>query len=394
MARLKLVKLWRPFTRDTREGFGPLPAPSWREGSKYSDGVVAAIGSGGVAGRQRSDRWKSGSAVRSRGVAGLDLIVAVLVAAGSGGVCGQPAAVGGVGGSGGELVFVDDPAEDVPASQWVKRSPKFVPRRSPTLAIGHAGAFALGGARWHSRNDRSSGRCVMTDDHELVGLDPFNILDQEAGRLDGFFSTRSAEEWLRPTRCDEWTVADVLRHLAATEVYHQACLDGNVAALVTQVGERGATDLDSANALGVADLADRPTGELLLQWRSTNAESRRRFRERGDGTVDTSVGEYPCRWQAFHVASELATHADDVGVPLTADEITDRRTWRARFSRFALAEAKPDLSIRTVDALTIVGDGSIELQLNADELIEGVADRLSESSEIDAPGRRMLSTMP
>ena len=189
-------------------------------------------------------------------------------------------------------------------------------------------------------------------------------------------------------------MADVLRHLAATEVYHQACLDGTVAALVTQVGERGATDLDSANALGVADLADTPTGELLTQWRSANAESRRRFRERGDGTVDTSVGEYPCRWQAFHVASELATHADDVGVPVAADVITDRRTWRARFSRFALGEAKPDLSIQTVDALTTVGDGSIELELNADELIEGVADRLSESSEINASGRRMLSTMP
>ena len=37
------------------------------EGSKYCDGVVAAIGSGGVAGRQRSDGWKSGSAVCSRG---------------------------------------------------------------------------------------------------------------------------------------------------------------------------------------------------------------------------------------------------------------------------------------------------------------------------------------
>ena len=28
----------------------------------------------------------------------------------------------------------------------------------------------------------------MTDDHELVGLDPFNILDQEAGRLDAFLN--------------------------------------------------------------------------------------------------------------------------------------------------------------------------------------------------------------
>jgi uncharacterized protein (TIGR03083 family) len=234
----------------------------------------------------------------------------------------------------------------------------------------------------------------MTDDHELVGLNPFDILDREAGRLDAFFSTRSADEWLRPTRCDRWTVADILRHLTATEVYHKACLDGTVAALVAQVGERGATDLDSANDLGVADLADGPTSELLRQWRIANAESRRRFRERDGGTVDTSIGEYPCRWQAFHVASELATHADDIGVPLVVDEINDRRTWRARFSRFALAEAKPDLSIRTVDALTIVADDSIELQLNADQLIEGVADRLSESSEIDASGRRMLSTMP
>ena len=37
------------------------------EGSKYRDGVVAAIGSGCVAERQRSDGWKSGSGVRSRG---------------------------------------------------------------------------------------------------------------------------------------------------------------------------------------------------------------------------------------------------------------------------------------------------------------------------------------
>jgi uncharacterized protein (TIGR03083 family) len=232
------------------------------------------------------------------------------------------------------------------------------------------------------------------DDHELVGLDPFSILDREAGHLDAFFSTLSADGWLRPTRCDKWTVADLLRHLAASEDYHKACLDGTVAALLTHFGERGTTDLDSANALGVADLVDRPTGELLLQWRTANFESRRRFRERGDGTVDTSIGEYPCRWQAFHVASELATHADDVGVPLAVDEISERRTWRVRFSRFALGEAKPDLSIQTVNALTIVGAASIELQLNADELIEAVADRLSESSEIDASGRRMLSTMP
>src|SRR5208283_5425490 len=43
-----------------------------------------------------------------------------------------------------------------------------------------------------------------------------------------------------------------------------------------------------------------------------------------------------CRWQAVHVAAELATHADDIGVPVTHDERTERTAWRARYSRFAL----------------------------------------------------------
>ena len=36
--------------------------------------------------------------------------------------------------------------------------------------------------------------------------------------------------------------------------------------------------------------------------------------------MDSSIGDYPGRWQAFHVAAELASHADDVGVPVTHGE--------------------------------------------------------------------------
>lgn len=234
----------------------------------------------------------------------------------------------------------------------------------------------------------------MTDDHELAGLDPFDLLDGEAARLDAFFSTLPDDGWSRPSRCDGWTARDVLGHLASGEDYHRACLDGRVAGLLTEFGERGATDLDSANAMGLADYAERTPGEVLVEWRAANAESRRRFRERGDGTVDTSIGEYPCRWQAFHVASELATHADDVGVPVTDEERGDRRAWRARFSRFALAEAKPDLSIRVVDGRTAVSDATTGVELDDEELIEAVAARLDESSRLDSTAREMLSTMP
>jgi uncharacterized protein (TIGR03083 family) len=236
---------------------------------------------------------------------------------------------------------------------------------------------------------------TVTDDHELDGLDPFDLLDQEAARLYAFFRSLPDDDsaWSLPTRCQGWNVRDVLGHLAAGEDYHRACLEGTVAALLKGFGERGATDLDSANALGVQDYADRAPGQLVEEWRAANAVSRGLFRERGDGSVDTSIGEYPCRWQAFHVASELATHADDIDVLVTGDERDGRRAWRAPFSRFALSETKSDLSIKVAGGKTVVGDGTINVELDDDELIEAVAGRVDDSSRLDFRARKMLSTM-
>jgi uncharacterized protein (TIGR03083 family) len=234
----------------------------------------------------------------------------------------------------------------------------------------------------------------MTDDQELAGLDPFVLLDSEAGRLDAFLSGLGESGWKRLSRCAGWTVRDVLGHLAASEDYHRACLDGTVAALLAGFAERGGTDLDSVNALGVADYAALSPAEVLARWRAASAGNRRRFRERQDGAVDTSIGDYPCRWQAFHVAAELATHADDIGVPVTPGEHEQRTAWRARYSRFALAEAKPQLEIRHADEHTAVTDGSTTVELDDDELIEAVMGRLDQTSGFSAAHCALLSTMP
>ncbi len=234
----------------------------------------------------------------------------------------------------------------------------------------------------------------MTDDRELAGLDPFALLDTEAGRLDAFLSGLGEAGWKRASRCAGWTVRDVLGHLAAGEDYHRACLDGTVAAFLAGFAERGGTDLDSVNALGVAGYADLSPAEVLARWRAASAGNRRRFRERGDGVVDTSVGDYPCRWQAVHVAAELATHADDIGMPVTHDEHAERTAWRACYSRFALAEAKPQLKIRHPDARTAVIDGPATAELDDDELIEAVMGRLDETSGFSAKLRALLSMMP
>jgi len=200
--------------------------------------------------------------------------------------------------------------------------------------------------------------------------------------------------WNRPSRCAGWTVRDVVGHLAAGEDYHRACLDGTVAAFLASFAERGGADLDSVNALGVADYAALSPAQVLARWRAASADNRRRFRERGDGVVDTSIGEYPCRWQAFHVAAELATHADDIGVPVTPGEQAERTAWRARYSRFALSEAKPQLEIRQVGARTAVTGGPATVELDDDELIEAVMGRLDETSGFSAELRALLSMMP
>jgi uncharacterized protein (TIGR03083 family) len=230
----------------------------------------------------------------------------------------------------------------------------------------------------------------MTDDAELKDLDPYALLDEEAARLADFYAGASDEVLSRPSRCEAWSVRDVLAHLRATEDYHQACLDGRVKAYFAEVAAQGGHDLDSFNAIGVAGQAGKPPAQLLDEWSARNADTRQRFRERGDGTVDTSVGDYPARWQAVHVAAELATHADDVGVPVPASAVAARRAWRARYSRFALAEVRPAVSITVLDGRTRVES----LEVDDDTLIEGVAARLGPDSGLSEEERALLSTMP
>ena len=234
----------------------------------------------------------------------------------------------------------------------------------------------------------------MTDDSQLSGLDPFDLLDQEAARLDDHYSRLPDEDWPKPSRCAGWSIGDVLAHLAASEDYHHACLDGTVQAFMHEIETKGASDLTAANALGIAELSDQDPQQLIVRWREANAETRRRFRQRGDGRVDSSVGDYPSRWQAFHVASELATHADDVYVPVTAAERDARRAWRTRVSRFALAETKADLTVSAEAGRTRVRGQGVDVSLDGDEFVEAVAGRLDETSRLEPAARTVLSATP
>ena len=229
----------------------------------------------------------------------------------------------------------------------------------------------------------------MPDDAELEDLSPYDLMDREAARLDDYFSSLDESDWQEPSACEGWSVHDVLSHLAASEAYNHACLDDSVGALFEDVGARGVTDMHSFNALGVADRADTSNADVLDEWRVACRRTRNELRERSGGDVATSVGPYPADWQAWHLASELATHGDDVGVPVSADEAAARTDWRARFSRFALAESKPDLPVAKTDDGTRVTIGDRTLTLDDPTFVAAVSARLA-AGELDDETRRAL----
>ena len=223
----------------------------------------------------------------------------------------------------------------------------------------------------------------MPDDRFLTGVDPYDAWDREAARIEAYLATVADDDpaWDAQSKCEAWTVRDVLAHLRATEEYFAANLSGTVNDFMAALGARGATDLESFNAIGISDHVAKPPSEILTEWSAMDAENRRGFRERDGGEVDTSVGGYNARWQAFHLASELATHADDMLIPETDDERPWRTAWRAPFSRFSLTESKEHLTVEDpVDGRTRVHGDGVDLEVDDETLVAAVAGRTDDPS--------------
>ncbi|HKY14141.1 MAG TPA: maleylpyruvate isomerase family mycothiol-dependent enzyme [Microthrixaceae bacterium] len=231
----------------------------------------------------------------------------------------------------------------------------------------------------------------MSPEDQLEGLDPYDLYDAEAARIAEYFSSVPDDDprWSVASRCEGWSVRDVIAHLAAGEEYQRASLEGGVETLLEHYGGLGVTDLDSFNEITLRQFDRRSPSDLIAMWRRDNAEARRGFRDRGDGMVDTTVGDYPARWQAIHLAIELAIHADDAYVPVNDDEAASRARRLAQATRFVVAESKPDLTIAPVDGGTrLAGEGS-EAVLDDATFVDAVAHRI-DPEELSGEARDLL----
>ncbi|MEO3871750.1 maleylpyruvate isomerase family mycothiol-dependent enzyme [Nonomuraea sp. B12E4] len=218
----------------------------------------------------------------------------------------------------------------------------------------------------------------------LNSFDPFDIFDAEAARLDRFFAGLDEAGWARPSRCAGWSVRDLLGHLAGEELYNHACLDGTVEDLLTRLARAGVSGYNDFNEWSVRQRRDRPVEEVLAEWRELNGETRRHMRELGpDALLDTMAGPYPAGKQAFHYDSEYATHADDVGAPVSEEEADGRTAWRVAVGRFALVEQEAKVQVeQTAEQIWAAVDG-VNATLSYPEFVEATVGRLGPDTRLD-----------
>lgn len=233
-------------------------------------------------------------------------------------------------------------------------------------------------------------------DRELDGLDPYEIMRAEAARIEAFLVRMPPDGWAAPTGCDEWNRHDLVAHLAGGEQYNHACLDGGLDDLMTRAAAAGVTDVDGFNRWCVAARRDVADATVLAEWRDAVGRTIGDLAARDGGDLSTMVGPYPVRWQAFHLAAELATHADDLGVETDRDSPA-RARWRARATRFFLAESHPDVDVRAaagVDggATTVTADGAVAT-LDDATLVAAANRRLRDPDAISTTIRDAVALM-
>ena len=104
-------------------------------------------------------------------------------------------------------------------------------------------------------------------------------LDEQHSELAALLDDLDEADWQRPTRCEGWTVADVVLHLAQTDELALASAQGHYAegldVLAGGVGRQGNVD-DGAAAI-VEHERGLPPAALLERWRTGAAALRETF---------------------------------------------------------------------------------------------------------------------
>ncbi|HEU5333460.1 MAG TPA: TIGR03086 family metal-binding protein [Actinocrinis sp.] len=130
------------------------------------------------------------------------------------------------------------------------------------------------------------------------------------------------DQWSAATPCTDWTVRDLVNHLAAEQLWVPPLLGG---AKVEQVGSRFDGDVLGADPVSA--------------WDSAATAARAALAEPGalERTVHLSYGDRPAEYYVRELTSDLLLHAWDLARALGTDETLD-----AELVNTVLTSAEPN----------------------------------------------------
>ncbi len=155
-------------------------------------------------------------------------------------------------------------------------------------------------------------------------------LAAQQDELTGLVSPLDEAGWHTPSRCDGWSVADVVLHLAQTNEMAIASLQDRYDQVVQALtaGLAPAASVDEGADLMVSRERGQPGPTVCVRWQ----ESANALRdELADGDLDRRVpwvaGDLSARTLATTRLAETWIHTGDVAVPLGREVVADDRLW-------------------------------------------------------------------
>ena len=156
-----------------------------------------------------------------------------------------------------------------------------------------------------------------------------DALDEEQRTLASMVAPLDAESLLKPSRCDGWSIADVLVHLAQTNELAAAStrgLFGEAVQSAPQVGE--AADVDQWAAAAVHAESDTSPETARTRWLASASAQVDAFRGiDSSARVQWVSGELAARSLATTRLAETWIHSADIAWGLGLDLEPSRRLW-------------------------------------------------------------------
>lgn len=157
-------------------------------------------------------------------------------------------------------------------------------------------------------------------------------LAAQHAELDSILTELDEQGWTSVSRCPDWSIADVVLHLAQTDEAAAASARGELSRPASDGGWGSFSEAGNTVDDGAAAMVDQERGaapsEVLSRWRAASADARAALAARQPSDrVMWVVGDMAARTLATTRLAECWIHTEDVAIPLGMAVPPTPRLW-------------------------------------------------------------------